>query len=153
MTVTFSLLRRTSLTGTGLVGKLKSFIICLFFTVEEKVIVVIGGDDNYKNVDEEEQSVISRWARRIVRSQFREEFLDGGKSFVFFWDKKHREIHEEALLHYFDPSKKGNKFQYQPSSAVPAEEPGEIAAEENVGPSNIGETQSEGRCMLSFYFI
>ena len=25
-------------------------------------------------------------------------------------------IHEEALLHYFDPSKRGQKFDYQPSS-------------------------------------
>ena len=24
-------------------------------------------------------------------------------------------IHEEALLHYFDPSKKGQKFDYQPA--------------------------------------
>ena len=40
--------------------------------------------------------------------------MDGRKSFVFSWNKKHREIHEEALLHYFDPSKKGQKFEYQP---------------------------------------
>jgi len=39
--------------------------------------------------------------------------MDGRKSFVFSWNKKHREIHEEALLHYFDPSKKGQKFEYQ----------------------------------------
>ena len=43
--------------------------------------------------------------------------MDGRKSFVFSWDKKHRVIHEEALLHYFDPSKKGQKFEYQPSRA------------------------------------
>ena len=40
--------------------------------------------------------------------------MDGRKSFVFSWNKKHREIHEEALLHYFDPNKKGQKFEYQP---------------------------------------
>ena len=40
--------------------------------------------------------------------------MDGRKSFVFSWNKKHRAIHEEALLHYFDPSKKGLKFEYQP---------------------------------------
>ncbi|KAL9963912.1 hypothetical protein ACROYT_G027467 [Oculina patagonica] len=81
----------------------------------EKVIVVIGGDDNYKNEIEEEQSVISRWAwRKIAHSQVKEEFIDGRKNFVFSWNKKHRAIHEEALLHYFDPNKKGLKFEYQP---------------------------------------
>jgi len=78
------------------------------------VIVVVGGDDNYKNETEEEQCVISRWAEtKIANSQFSKEFMDGRKSFVFSWNKKHREIHEEALLHYFDPSKKGQKFEYQ----------------------------------------
>ena len=42
--------------------------------------------------------------------------MDGRKSFIFSWNKKHREIHEDALLHYFDPSKKGQKFEYQPKS-------------------------------------
>ena len=83
--------------------------------IGENVVVVIGGDDNYKNETEEEQSVISRWAwRRIARPQFSEEFIDGRKGFVFSWDKKHREIHEDALLHFFDPEKKGQKFEYQP---------------------------------------
>ena len=49
--------------------------------------------------------------------------MDGRKSFVFSWNKKHRAIHEEALLHYFDPSRKGQKFEYQspqePSSQTP----------------------------------
>ena len=40
--------------------------------------------------------------------------MDGRKSFVFSWNKKYKSIHEEALLHYFDPSKKGQKFEYQP---------------------------------------
>ena len=40
--------------------------------------------------------------------------MDGRKSFVFSWDKKHRKIHEEALLHFFNPSKKGQKFEPQP---------------------------------------
>ena len=75
---------------------------------------MIGGDDQYRDKDEEERTVISRWARRKVASQFSEEYLDGRKSFIFSWDKQHREIHEEALLHFFDPSKKGQKFEYQP---------------------------------------
>ena len=49
----------------------------------------------------------------MISSQFQEEFMDGRKSFIFSWNKKHRAIHEEALLHYFDPSKKGQKFEYQ----------------------------------------
>ena len=40
--------------------------------------------------------------------------MDGRKSFIFSWDKKHREIHEKALQHFFDSSKKGEKFEYQP---------------------------------------
>ena len=81
---------------------------------EGKVLLVIGGDDQYSDEDEKERTVISRWARRKVASQFNDECLDGSKSFIFSWNKQHREIHEEALLHYFDPSKKGRKFEYQP---------------------------------------
>ena len=77
-------------------------------------MIVIGGDDNYKNEDEEDREFISRWARRKISSQFVEEFLDGKKSFVFSWDTKHREIHAKALLHFFDPRKKGQKFEYHP---------------------------------------
>ena len=29
---------------------------------------------------------------------------------MFSWDDGHRPIHEEALLHYFDPDKKDKKF-------------------------------------------
>ena len=75
-------------------------------------MIVIGGDDNYNNRDEEDREFISRWAKRKMSSQFTEEFLDGRKSFIFSWDKKHREIHEEALVHFFDPIKKGQKFKY-----------------------------------------
>ena len=77
-------------------------------------MIVIGGDDNYRDQDEKEQVVISRWARRKVASQFDAEYLDGRKSFIFSWNKAHREIHEEALKHYLDPSKKEQKFQYVP---------------------------------------
>ena len=83
------------------------------------MIIVIGGDDNYKDEDEENRTVLSRWAWRKVSSQFDEEYIDGRKSFIFSWDKKHREIHEEALLHYFDPSKKGQKFEPQPKVKTP----------------------------------
>ena len=86
----------------------------IFFSVGGKVIIIIGGDNNYKNEDEEDRVVISRWARMKIQSQFEEEFLDGRKSFIFSWNKNHREIHEEALRHYFDLAKKEQKFEYQP---------------------------------------
>ena len=82
---------------------------------DDKVLIVIGGDSYYKDEDEEDQSVISRWAKRKVASQFNEEYLDGRKSFIFSWDTKHRPIHEEALRHYLDPSKNGVKFVYTPT--------------------------------------
>jgi len=91
-------------------------INCILVILEGKVLIVIGGDDQYRDGDEEERTVISRWARRKVASQFNEECLDGRESFIFSWNKQHREIHEEALLHYFDPSKKGQRFEYQPKS-------------------------------------
>ena len=85
-----------------------------FVIQDDKVLIVIGGDNSYKDTDEEDRFVISRWARRKVASQFGEEYLDGRQSFIFSWDKYYREIHEKALLHYFDPSKTGEKFEYQP---------------------------------------
>ena len=94
-----------------------------------RVLIVIGGDDQYRGQDEEERTVISRWARRKVASQFNEEFLDGRRSFIFSWNKQHREIHEEALLHYFDPSKKGQAFEYQPK---PKPVPQEVEVDEEV---------------------
>ena len=77
-------------------------------------MIIIGDDDEYRDKDEEEQVVISRWARRKVVSQFDGEYLDGSRSFTFSWNEAHREIHEEALKHYLDPSKKEQKFQYVP---------------------------------------
>lgn len=78
------------------------------------MLIVIAGDKDYKDKTEQEQFVISRWARRKVASQFDDEYLDGRKSFILSWNSKHRTIHEEALLHFFDPNKEGQKFQYQP---------------------------------------
>ena len=45
--------------------------------------------------------------------------MDGRKSFIFSWNQKHREIHEEALRHFFDSRKKGQKFEYQPKRRPP----------------------------------
>ena len=92
-------------------------------------MIIIGGDNEYRDESEEEQVVISRWARRKVASQFDEEYLDGRKSFIFSWNKAHREIDEEALKHYLDPSKKEQKFQYVPKpkpKAKPTPTPDEV---------------------------
>ena len=94
-----------------------SFSTSFRFQSGENVLIVIGGDDQYSNASEEERSVISRWARRKISSQFQEELMDGRKSFIFSWNKKHRAIHEEALLHYFDPNRKGHKFEYHPKKS------------------------------------
>jgi len=100
----------------------------------DRVLIVIGGDDQYRDEDEEERTVISRWARGKVGSQFTEEYLDGRKSFIFSWNKQHREIHEKALLHYFDLSKKGQKFEYQPK---PKPVPMPIREERDVTPPDV----------------
>ena len=72
--------------------------------------MVITGDSNYKNSAEEQNSVLSRWAYHKVSSQVDEQFIDGRKSFIFSWDKELRPVHEEAMLHFLDPAKKGGKF-------------------------------------------
>ena len=82
------------------------------------VIIIIGGDDNYKNEDEESKEFISRWAKRKVSSQFNDEYMDGRKAFILSWNKEHRDIHEEALCHFLDPSKRGAKFEYKPKRKV-----------------------------------
>ena len=95
-------------------------LICVFKLTENKVVVVIGGDDNYRNAAEEEKAVLSRWAKRQISSQFKEEFMDGRMSFIFSWDKEHRPIHEEAMLHFLDPGKKGEKFEPKLQPSKPA---------------------------------
>ena len=92
-------------------------IISLFFFLfqDEKVLIVIGGDENYRDDDEENRSTLSRQARHTALSrQLRPQLIDGRKSFIFSWNKKHGAIHEEALIHYFDCAKKGQKFTSQP---------------------------------------
>ena len=112
------------------------------------MLIVIGGDDHYTDADEEERTVISRWARRKVASQFNEEYLDGRESFIFSWNKQHRQIHEAALLHYFDPRKKGRKFEYQPKpKSVPLPKPEEPI----ITPSSAKEIQREVRTTKLFF--
>ena len=40
--------------------------------------------------------------------------MDGRKGFILSWNKEHREIHEEVLRHFLDPSKRGTKIEYKP---------------------------------------
>ena len=95
--------------------------------------------------------------------QFSEEYLDGRKGFVFSWNNKHRPIHEEALKHFFDPSKNGEKFEYQlsanpdPASQARRVTPAETIpteAEENKCSSGIGKiTQGKGTFFCYFYAL
>ena len=115
---------------------------------------MIGGDDEYRDEDEEERTVISRWARRKVASQFNEECLDGRKSFIFSWNKQHREIHEEALLHYFDPKKKGRKFEQQPKpKPLPLPEPKIIPAPAMENDDGVWQSKLSLSLLILFLFL
>ena len=111
-----------------MISKVRLILLkALLFSVGGNVIIVIGGDDNYKNEDKEKRSVISVWARRAMSVQFSEEYLDGRKSFIFSWGEKHRPIHEEALKHFFDPGRNGERFIYQlPTQRDPTLQPGRV---------------------------
>ena len=111
-----------------MISKVRLILLKAFlFSVGGNVIIVIGGDDNYKNEDKEKRSVISVWARRAMSVQFSEEYLDGRKSFIFSWGEKHRPIHEEALKHFFDPGRNGERFIYQlPTQRDPTLQPGRV---------------------------
>ena len=124
----------------------------------EKVLIIIGGDDNYERREEEKKTVISRWAWRKVSSQFEKEYLDGRKSFIFSWRKNHREIHERALLHFFEPSKVEEKFDYHPPEmSLPADTSIAIATAEennqelNPKPEMTQSTPSNGPEYISLY--
>ena len=93
--------------------------------LDEKVIIVIGGDDNYKDEAEKQGSVLSRWAYRKVSSQFDEKLMDGRKSFIFSWEKEHRPIHEEAMIHFLDPQDKKQKFVPKPIAVLTLEQRGD----------------------------
>lgn len=70
--------------------------------VKKKLLNVNDEDEGYDNdEDEEEKQIISRSAASLI--PLRTELMDGGGSFIFSWNKKHRPIHEEAMLHYFVP--------------------------------------------------
>lgn len=95
------------------------------------------------------------WRRRScsvpqVSSQFQEEYLDGRKSFIFSWDKKHRNIHVEALLHFFDSNKKGKKFEPLPRLKIStqSDSPSSIKVE-----SMATEDEVMIRTSIQFYFF
>ena len=126
------------------------------------VIIVIGGDDHYKNEEQEEQLVISPWARRIVCVQFSEEYIDGRKSFIFSWGEKHRPIHVEALMHFFDPDKNDEKFKYQmPKQADPTSKPARVKPAEPISTTveekkcspDVGKTAQEMGTVITFTIL
>jgi len=59
------------------------------------------------------------------------------------WNKKHREIHEDALVHFF--KKKGQKFEYQPKRKLPPRSttPPPPRAAERAQPSKLNRSLSE----------
>ena len=95
------------------------------------MLIVIVEDERYENKEEEEMQFISRWvAKTSIYPQVRGEFVDGRKSFVFSWNKEHRPIHEEAMLHFLNPSNNGEVFVPNPkpqmeSSPVSSQEIGD----------------------------
>ena len=91
-------------------SKLKSKVFCF---AADNVLVVIGGDKKYANSEEKQSKFISQSAFSAIKTQLQVKFIDGRQSFIFSWDDSHRPIHEEALLHYFDPSRRGQKFEHQ----------------------------------------
>ena len=64
-----------------------------------------------------------------------------------FRDTKHREIHEKALLHFFDPRKKGQKFEYHQTQrqVVPKPTP---PSQEEVDLSTTSRPYQEGQSSI-----
>lgn len=115
-----------------------------FFSVTGgKVLIVIGGDDSYKDKNEEDTAFISRWAKRKISSQFSEDLIDGRKSFIFSWNQEHREIHEEALVHFLDQRKGGEKFEYQLKGKSP--QVSETAMSPKANESTWGKAKKQGQ--------
>ncbi|KAM7448071.1 hypothetical protein ABFA07_003809 [Porites harrisoni] len=97
----------------------------------DNVLVVIGGDKKYANSEEKQNKFISQSAFSAIKTQLQMKFIDGRQSFIFSWDDSHRPIHEEALLHYFDPSRRGQKFEHQ-QRGQPTDNVAEAEATANV---------------------
>ncbi|CAH1267102.1 Hypp3688 [Branchiostoma lanceolatum] len=71
----------------------------LLEAAQGRVLVVIGGDDRYKD-GEQDKSVLSTWAYHKIAAQFDDTYLDGRRGFVFSWDVRHNQVHEQALESY-----------------------------------------------------
>ncbi|XP_068686764.1 uncharacterized protein [Montipora foliosa] len=113
-----------------------------FAIEDEKVIIVIGGDDNYKDEEEKQGSVLSRWAYRQVSSQFDEKLMDGRKSFIFSWEKEHRPIHEEAMIHFLDPHNNKQKFVPKPIPVLTLEQRGDKTEDDQNPPRGTNPLES-----------
>ena len=75
---------------------------------------MICGDDNYKDEDEENKAAFSQWAWKKISTQCSQEYLKHSQVFLLSWEDKHRKIHEEELLHFLAPNKKGKVNVPQP---------------------------------------
>jgi len=94
----------------------KNRVSNFFSSIGGKVIIVIGGDDHYTTEHEKDRDLFSGWVWWAISSQLSELCET---FFIFSWNKKHRAIHEEALLHYIGPSRKGQKFEYEQKQKQP----------------------------------
>ena len=47
------------------------------------------------------------------------------QSFIFSWEKEHRPIHEEAMIHFLDPQDKKQKFVPKPIAVLTLEQRGD----------------------------
>ena len=69
---------------------------------------------------------------RKFRHNSKRNILTDEKVSFFSWHKNHRVIHEKALLHFFEPSKMGEKFDYnEPEMSLPADTSNATAEENN----------------------
>ena len=85
--------------------------------------------------------------KRKISSQFSEDLIDGRESFIFSWNQEHREIHEEALVHFLDQRKRGEEFEYQPKGKSSETAMSPKANESNCGkdPQEWKSTQGQNR--------
>jgi len=127
------------------------------------LIIIICGDKKYKDEEEENRAVFSQWAWKNISTQCCWEYLDRSQVFMFSWNETHRKIHEEALIHFLDPSKKGEKFVPQPrvhrknnpvTQNVPAQRPSvgskETRPRNNNNPTADGARQSPTQGAAAF---
>ena len=89
----------------------------------------------------EKESRLILFVKLWSRSQFGEEYLNGRNSLIFTWNKQQRVIHEEDLLHHYDPNQRRQKVEDQPCRRM-----GQIEAKTPPPLRSIEVIPSFGRC-------